>query len=124
MNGYKKLIVWQKSMTLIIEIYRLVKFLPKIETYALSDQMRRSVVSIPSNIAEGHGRGSTREYIQFLNIARGSCFELETQLNACVIIEYVSPNDAKYAFDLLNEICKMLTAMINKLKLQLQNDSN
>ena len=124
MENYKDLFFWKKSMDLTTAIYKLVKLLPKEETYALSDQMRRSVVSIPSNIAEGHGRGSTREYIQFLNIARGSCFELETQLNACVIIEYVSPNDAKYAFDLLNEICKMLTAMINKLKLQLQNDSN
>ena len=56
MQNYKELIVWQKSMDLVAEIYKLVKFLPKEETYALSDQMRRAVVSIPSNIAEGYGR--------------------------------------------------------------------
>lgn len=66
MQSHKDLVVWQKSMQLLVEIYRLVKFLPKTETYALSDQMRRAVVSIPSNIAEGYGRGSTREYIQYL----------------------------------------------------------
>ena len=70
MNSYEDLIVWQKAMDLTVEIYRLVKFLPREETYALSDQMRRAVVSIPSNIAEGHGRSSTREFINFLYIAR------------------------------------------------------
>lgn len=75
-----------------------------------------------SNIAEGQGRDSTRDYIRFLNIARGSCFELETQINACVMIEYLSENDVKDAFNLLNEICKMLTAIINKLKTSLQNE--
>ena len=78
MQNYKELIVWQKSMDLVAEIYKLVKFLPKEETYALSDQMRRAVVSIPSNIAEGYGRNSTRDYVKFLKTARGSCFELET----------------------------------------------
>lgn len=63
MENYKEMFFWQKSMDLTTEIYELVKLLPKEETYALSDQMRRAVVSIPSNIAEGHGRGSTREYI-------------------------------------------------------------
>ena len=90
MTTYKNLIVWQKSMKLIVEIYRLVKFLPHSETYALSDQMRRAVISIPSNIAEGYGRNSNREYSRFLRIALGSCFELETQLNACVLIEYMT----------------------------------
>ena len=71
-KSYKDMIVWQKSMELAIEIYRLVKLLPKEETYALSDQMRRAVVSIPSNIAEGQSRGGTKEFVQFLNIAKGS----------------------------------------------------
>ncbi len=115
MQSYKDLIVWQKSMKLIVEIYRLVKLLPKTETYALSDQMRRAVISIASNIAEGYGRHSTREYIQFLSIARGSCFELDTQLNACVCIEYLNVNDTELAFNLLNEITKMLNSIIKKL---------
>ena len=116
MNDYKDLIVWQKSMDLTVEIYKLVKFLPKNETYALSDQMRRAVISIPSNIAEGFGRNSTKEYIQFLSVARGSCFEVDTQLHACVRIEYLTDENVKFSFSLLNEIGKMLSAMINKLK--------
>ena len=69
--NFKELIVWQKAMDLTWEIYQIAKRLPKEETYALSDQMRRAAVSIPSNIAEGHGRNSTKEFIQFLAIARG-----------------------------------------------------
>ena len=115
MQSHKDLVVWQKSMKLLVEIYRLVKFLPKTETYALSDQMRRAVVSIPSNIAEGYGRGSTREYIQFLRIARGSCFELDTQLNACVMVEYLTQETAQNAISLLAEIIRMLSIMIKKL---------
>ena len=121
MNTYKKLIVWQKAMDLVAEMYKLVKLLPKEETYALSDQMRRAVVSIPSNIAEGQGRASTRDYLRFLSIARGSCFELDTQINACVKINYISENQAVAAFNLLNEISKMLTAIINKLKKEIPN---
>ncbi|MBQ7705925.1 MAG: four helix bundle protein [Selenomonadaceae bacterium] len=116
MNTCKDLIVWQKSMKLFVEVYKLVKLLPKEETYALSDQMRRAVVSIPSNIAEGFGRNSTREYIQFLSIARGSCFELDTQIQGCLLIEYFTEKNAKVSLDLLDEIGRMLSAMINKLK--------
>ena len=118
MKDYKTLNFWIKSMNLATEIYKLVKFLPKEETYALSDQMRRAVVSIPSNIAEGHGRGSTREYIQFLNIARGSCFELETQLRICVNIGYLTDDNTATSLELLTDIGRMLTATINTLKIK------
>lgn len=80
LKSYKNLVVWQKAMDLVVEVYTLVKKLPKEEKYALSDQMRRSVVSIPSNIAEGYTRNSTTEYLRFLSIANGSRTELETQL--------------------------------------------
>ena len=116
MKDYKTLDFWIKSMKLATEIYKLVKLLPKEETYALSDQMRRAVVSIPSNIAEGYGRSSTREYIQFLNIARGSCLELETQLRICVNIGYLTDKDTATSLELLNEVGRMLTATINTLK--------
>ena len=69
MESYQDLIVWQKSMQLVKEVYTLVKQLPREEQFALSDQMRRAAVSIPSNIAEGYGRNSTNDYIRFLNIA-------------------------------------------------------
>ena len=79
-NSYRDLNVWEKSMELARVVYGLVKFLPKEELYALSDQMRRAVVSIPSNIAEGAGRRSEAEFAHFLDIALGSAYELETQL--------------------------------------------
>ena len=79
-TNYKGLIVWQKSMDLVVEIYKITKILPKYETYGLADQMRRAAISIPSNIAEGQGRNSSRECVHFLKISRGSCAELDTQL--------------------------------------------
>lgn len=116
MQTYKDVGAWQKSMDLVAEVYKLVKLLPKEETYALSDQMRRAVVSIPSNISEGYGRNSTREYIQFLSIARGSCFELETQLQACVRIKYLTEEQIKISSDLLAEIIRMMLSIISSLK--------
>ena len=115
-SNYKDLTVWQKSMDLTEEIYRLVKKLPKEETYALSDQMRRAAVSIPSNIAEGQGRGSGNEFRNFLSIANGSLSELETQLLICVRLGYLSDADIKTALSLSNEIDRMLSALILRLK--------
>lgn len=77
-NSYEELIVWQKAMLLVEEVYKLVKKLPREELYALSDQLRRAVVSVPSNIAEGHTRAGTKEFINFLSIANGSRVEVET----------------------------------------------
>ncbi|MBQ9442383.1 MAG: four helix bundle protein [Selenomonadaceae bacterium] len=102
-------------MNLAVEICRLVKLLPKSEIYALSDQMRRVAVSIPSNIAEGQGRNSTKEYVKFLSFARGSQTELETQLEICLRLEYLSVSDAEVALGLCQEISKMLVTMMKKL---------
>jgi len=88
-KDFKDLIVWQKAMDLVVEVYNLVKKLPKEEQFALSDQMRRAVISIPSNIAEGRGRYSIKEYTHFLSVAKGSNAELETQLLLCVKINYL-----------------------------------
>ena len=112
---YRELIVWQKSMELVKEIYCLVKKLPKEETYSLSDQMRRAATSIPSNIAEGNGRKSQIEYARFLDIARGSQFELETQLHICIMLNFLTENETQKAFELLSEIGKILSSLINKL---------
>ena len=116
LKSYKDFIVWQKAMDLTVEVYRLVKLLPREETYALSDQMRRAVVSIPSNIAEGQGRSSTREFVNFLAIARGSQTELETQLQICIRLKYISESQAEPALNLCNEIHKMLNSLIGKLR--------
>ena len=119
-SNYKELKVWQKAMDLTIEVYKLVKLLPKEETYALSDQMRRAVVSIPSNIAEGQGRNSDKEFIQFLSIARGSLWELETQIEICLRIGYIDQSLATNIYNLIAEISKMLNALSNSLKPQNQ----
>jgi len=113
-NGFKDLSVWQKSMDLVESVYTLVKTLPKDETYALSDQLRRAAVSIPSNIAEGSGRNSTKEYIQFLYIALGSACEVETQILIAKRINYV--NNVEAYTKSINEIKKMLNGLISSLK--------
>ncbi len=96
-------------------IYLLIKQLPREELFALSSQMRRAAISIPSNIAEGQARNSTKEFLQFLSIAQGSKAELETQLILCVEINYLSLNDISPIMTLLDEIGKMLSALIAKL---------
>ena len=112
---YKDLILWQKAMKLVKLTYLLIRKLPKEETYALSDQMRRAAISIPSNIAEGNGRKSKTEYIRFLDISRGSLFELETQLNIGVMLEFFNDNDVKEIFGLITEVNKMINSLVTKL---------
>ena len=114
LNSFKELIVWQKSIELVHETYSIAKKLPKAEMYGLCSQMQRAAVAIPSNIAEGYRRNHRPEFIQFLSIAISSAAELETQ----IVISKVEYPDADYskAETLLDEIQKMLYAMISKLK--------
>jgi len=114
-KDFKDLIVWQKAMELVAEVYRLVKELPKEELFALSDQIRRAAISIPSNIAEGQGRNSTKEFIHFLAIAKGSKAELETQLLLCVKINYMNNAEIETAINLIQEVGKMLNALQKSL---------
>lgn len=114
--NYRNLTVWQKAMILTEEVYRLVKKLPKEEIYALSNQMRRAAVSVPSNIAEGQGRATKNEFRTFLSIANGSLAELETQLLICVHLGYLSDEEISTAMSLSNEVNRMLTSLILRLK--------
>ena len=114
-KDFKDLIVWQKAMELVVEIYGLLKKLPQEELYALNNQIRRSVISIPSNIAEGQGRNSTKEFVHFLAIAKGSKAELETQLLVCVQINYFTVSEIETAINLIQEIGKMLNALQKSL---------
>lgn len=115
MTDYKDLIVWQKSMELARIIYRLTSRFPRDEVFGLTNQIRRAVVSIPSNIAEGFGRGSDREFIHFLRIAKGSAAEVETQILISEDLRYVSPDSAQAALSLCDEIVRMLGTMIVKI---------
>ena len=114
-NNYKDLVVWQKSMELVTDVYELIKLLPKEEIYALSSQMRRSAISIPSNIAEGNQRTTSKDYAKFLSIARGSAAELETQLLICKRLNYLSESQIALSLDLCLEIQKMLFSLIDAI---------
>ena len=110
--GDRNLIVWQKAKMLVGLVYAEAKKLPAEERYAMGDQIRRAVVSIPSNIAEGNGRASSREYANFLSIARGSLYETMTQLEIAQDLGYatVTPEIEQLAKD----VARILGAMIKK----------
>lgn len=116
MNSYKELVVWQKAVNLVADIYRLTVKFPKEEQYGLVSQLRRSAVSVPSNVAEGWGRGNTREYIRFLTIARGSLMELETQLIISEKLGFLSLESHKVLLAQIDEIGRMLNGLITSLK--------
>ncbi len=111
-SSFKDLLVWQKAMDLAEVTYSIASLLPESEVYGLGSQLRRSAISIPSNIAEGHKRG-TKDFVRFLKIAFGSSAELETQLLLCAKI-YPEVTTQKVV-DLCIEIEKMLSVLINKL---------
>ena len=115
LNSYKELKVWQKSIDLILEIYRLTKLFPKDELYGLTSQMRRAAISIPSNIAEGYSRKHRQEYTQFIRIAFGSGAELETQIIISKKLGFVLEKEFKKSEALLAEIMKMLNGLIASL---------
>jgi four helix bundle protein len=115
-RSYKDLLIWQKGIELTERVYQLVKSFPNEELYALTSQIKRCTISIPSNIAEGYGRKSTKNYIQFLRISRGSLFELETQLIIANKLNYITDKEiADTIFNLIAEEGKMLNSFIKKL---------
>lgn len=114
-SSFRELVVWQKGIKLVKETYRISQKLPKSEGFGLVSQIQRAAVSIPSNIAEGYKRNNRKEYVQFLAIANASTAELETQL---VVINEIYPAiNTESADSLLKEVQKMLTVMVNKMKL-------
>ncbi|MEE8588110.1 MAG: four helix bundle protein [Sulfurimonadaceae bacterium] len=114
---HKRLDVWKISVEFVTDIYQLVKTFPNEERYALSDQLRRASVSIPSNIAEGAARQGNKEFIQFLYIALGSCAEVETQL---VIAQNLNFCNTKVLQEKNDRIKRMLLGLINKRKSELK----
>lgn len=116
MNNFRELQVWQKSILVVKEVYKLTSILPKEEIYGLTSQLRRAAVSIPSNIAEGSGRASNADFYHFLSIAIGSSFELETQLIICVELEYLNGGDVDKLIVDLQEIQKMIRGLQKSLE--------
>ena len=115
---YRDLIVWQKAMALVAEVYGISKSIPASEIYGLTSQMRRCAVSIPSNIAEGYGRHSTNDYVRFLQIASGSLYELQTQVEISANLEYFQKSESDRLIALTGEIERMLSSLIRKLNIR------
>jgi len=109
---FKNLLVWQKAMELVQLVYQVAKSLPSDERYALTDQLRRAVTSIPSNIAEGNGRASDKDYAHFLSIARGSLYETITQLQIAQDLGYI--DSVPEVQEMIDEVGRMLTSMLRK----------
>ena len=114
---FRELFVWKKSMNLVTEVYRATKTFPDTEKFSLTSQIRRSAVSVPSNISEGYGRGSLKEYIRFLHISISSLFELQTQLEISFNLGFIEKNEFTVLFDSSKEIERMLSSLIRSLKL-------
>ncbi|OQY39214.1 four helix bundle protein [Candidatus Atribacteria bacterium 4572_76] len=115
MKRFKDLRIWQKGIEIVSDIYILTKKFPKEELYGLTSQIRRSAISIPSNIAEGFRRYHNKEYKQFLYIALGSCAELETQIAIAKNLEYITEDREIELTEKLDHICRMTTNLIKRL---------
>ena len=124
MRTHKDLTVWQKSISFVTDIYKATKSFPKEELFGLTSQMRRAAISIPSNIAEGHGRHSKKELVRFLSISLGSASELETQLIISKNLDFISEDESNQLLSCNEEIIKMLVSLIkynNNGKLEIDN---
>lgn len=115
-RGHKKLDVWRESVALATHLYQVTERFPKTEIYGLTSQMRRAVVSIPSNIAEGAARASSKEFAQFLNIAGGSLSELDTQIEIAINLQYLSGDEKQIIDQKIGSIAQKLAGLINHVK--------
>lgn len=120
-RDYSDLIAWQRAMDLVVAVYQVANSLPVDERYGLSLQMRRAAVSIPSNIAEGHGRDSTKEFLHYLSIARGSLCEVETQVLIAERLAYVSGDDRATVLEQTNEVGRLLRGLSRALSARLSS---
>lgn len=114
-RSFRDFVAWQKAYALGLEIYKLSGELPERERFGLTQQLRRAVVSIASNIAEGYGRGGRADYLRFLKFARGSLYEVDTQLMYCVDLECVSAEDYADTKSILDETERVLAGLIRSL---------
>lgn len=123
MGTFKDLLAWQKSLTLAKKVYQVTGNFPTEERFGLINQMRRCAVSIPSNIAEGYGRGSDKELLRFLYVALGSSNELETQLILSLELSFIKEEDSRMLQGLNTEVNKMILSLIYRRKNGLDKNS-
>jgi four helix bundle protein len=123
-HSYRDLIVWQKAIGMVTEVYRSTRTFPREETYGLTSQLRRSAVSVASNIAEGQGRLSRKEFRQFLGQARGSLIEMETQVVIAGNLGYLSLESSKLLMDRSGEVSRLLHRLIESLQTSIQATGN
>jgi four helix bundle protein len=123
-RGYTELVVWQVAMELVVEVYTLVRRLPSEERFALCMQLRRAVVSVPANIAEGEGRGRARELAQHLRIARGSLAEVDTLIRIGVRLEYLSETEAEAASGLVIRTRQLLQRLLQYAEQRAREGAN
>ncbi|MGO9318988.1 MAG: four helix bundle protein [Terracidiphilus sp.] len=117
-QSFKELVVWQRAIELTVDVYKLTSKFPDYERFDLTNQMRRASVSIASNIAEGYGRSTKGEYIQFLGFARGSCSELETQIVIAKKLEFGAPDSLQTTESLCNDAGRLLGALMKSIRLK------
>jgi four helix bundle protein len=118
-KDYRELIVWQKAMDLVETIYLTTKAFPKDELYGLTSQIRRAAISIPSNIAEGNGRNTTRDYVHFLGMAYGSVKEVETQVLIAERLQYINSTRSNELVKMTGEISRLVSGLMNSLNRKL-----
>lgn len=114
-KSYKDLNIWSKGIDIVLATYQLIKLLPEHEKYSLANQLRKSAISVPSNIAEGWGRGSNNYFVQFLRISKGSLMELETQIFICYKLNYIEKSLMEDVSILIKDEEKMINSFIKSL---------
>ena len=115
-RGFKDLVAWQRGIDLVQEVYEVSRLLPPDERFGLTSQARRAAVSVPSNIAEGHGRRTKADFVHFLDMARGSANEVETQLLVAVRLTYLTDKQASKAVQLADEVQRIVRGLLLGLK--------
>lgn len=115
-NTFRDLIAWQKAFGLGVQVYKVAQSLPSMESFGLGSQLRRGAISVASNIAEGFGRGSTADYVRFLKVARGSLYELDTQLEFAVELGFAQRSTYTAVKERLDETERVLAGLIRSLE--------
>jgi four helix bundle protein len=115
LRQYQELIAWQKAMDLVVRVYEVTEAFPPKELFALTNQLRRAAVSIPSNIAEGQGRQTTRDFLRYLSIARGSLQEVETQILIAFRLGYVKEPSQAQLIERISEVGRLVSGLYRSL---------